>query len=160
MFVSIFILINGYLTVEFRIDLNYNKFALDGVFLSSGYILGYFIYLWTGYWEMIYLIGVLTSFIFVITNTSIYKDPIIITNLFGFTSKQTFALLISQLLVSGGIYLDKILLFPLLGGEAVATYFVASILGKSLGLVIGPLSGLFLSYLARKNFQIENSLGY
>jgi O-antigen/teichoic acid export membrane protein len=150
--ISIFILVNGYLTVEFRIDLNYNKIAFDSVFLSSGYVLGYFIYLWTGYWEMIYLIGVMTSAVFLITNTNILKEPIIITNLFGFTSKQTSALLISGLLVSGGMYLDKILLFPLLGGEAVATYYVASLLGKSIGLVIGPLSGLLLSYLAKEDY--------
>lgn len=149
--ISIFILVIGYLTVEFRIDLNYNKIAIDGLFLSTGYILGYFIYLWTGYWEMIYLIGLLTSAIYLLSNTRILKEPIIITSLFGSTSNQTSALLISGLLVSAGTYLDKILLYPLLGGEAVATYYVASLLGKSIGLFLGPLSGLLLSYLAKKD---------
>jgi len=146
--ISIFILVNGYLTVEFRINLNYKKIALDSVFLSSGYILGYFVYLLSGYWEMIYFFGVTTSALYVLSNTSLLKEPITITRLFGFTSKQTSALLISGLLISGGMYLDKIMLFPLLGGEAVATYYVASLLGKSIGLAIGPLSGLLLSYLA------------
>lgn len=149
--ISILILVIGYLTVEFRIDLNYDKIAIDSLFLSAGYILGYFIYLWTDYWEMIYLIGFLTSAIYVLSNTRILKDSIKITRLFRSTSNQISALLISGLLVSAGTYLDKILLYPLLGGEAVATYYVASLLGKSIGLLLGPLSGLLLSYLTKED---------
>jgi O-antigen/teichoic acid export membrane protein len=50
------------------------------------------------------------------------------------------------------IYLDRLIIFPILGPEYVSIYSVASFFGKSLSIVAGPISGVLLGYFASKSF--------
>ena len=154
---SVLMIVNGYISVEFRIKLNYLKFAKEGFCLGFGYVVGYVLYTYTGYWHLIYLVGVLFSFTYLVINTSLLNESVRVTSNLKGTVKRTLALLVSGLLVSLGTYLDRIILLPLVGGKAVSVYFVATLLGKTLGLAVGPLSGLLLSYLAprREAFNRE-----
>ena len=49
-------------------------------------------------------------------------------------------------------YLDRLIIYPLLGGDAVTVYTVASFFGKSLGIVMTPIAGVLLGYYAQRNF--------
>lgn len=142
------LLIKGYAVVEFRIKLDYVKIFYESLFLFGGYFIGFLLFLIFNYWQLIYLCGYTSSLIYVFKNTNILREPLRKTQLFKFTSLQTYSLLFSGLLLSLGTYLDKLLLFPLLGGEIVAIYYAASIIGKTVALVIQPITGVFLSYLA------------
>lgn len=154
-FASIFLLIKNYIIVDFRIKLNYKNILMEGIYTTLGYGLGYIVFLVTDYWEFIYLFGSFFSFLFVYFKTDLLKEPLKTTSIFKKTTSQTIILLTSTVLNTLTVYLDKVLLFSLLGGMAVATYYTASILGKTLALVMGPVTGVFLSYLARHN-KIEN----
>ena len=50
------------------------------------------------------------------------------------------------------LYLDRLLLLPILGGSAVSVYTVASFAGKSLGVLMTPMAGVLLSYYAQKDY--------
>jgi len=147
---SILFLLINYTQVEFRINLNFKYILVNSFSLISGYIIGFVFFLIIGYWELIYVCGFIGSFIFLISKTSILKEPLKKTILFKSTLIQTISLLISGVLLGVAIYADKLLLYPLLGGSAVAIYYTSSIMGKSMMLVIQPISGVFLSYLSQR----------
>ena len=52
------------------------------------------------------------------------------------------------------MYLDRLLLYPLLGASAVAVYTVAAFCGKTMGIVSTPIAGVLLSYYAQENFRM------
>lgn len=53
------------------------------------------------------------------------------------------------------LYLDRLLLLPLLGGAIVTIYTVASLFGKCLGIVMTPIAGVLLGYYFQKNFSLS-----
>lgn len=146
---SIFMLIKGYATVEFRIKLKFKYILIDSIMLIIGYVIGFGLFLISEYWHFIYFCGFAFSFIFVINKTSIMSNPFKKTSLFKKTTIQTIVLLISGILLALGTYIDRLLLYPLLGGAAVSVYYTATILGKTISLVVQPITGVLLSYLAQ-----------
>ncbi|MCD7034582.1 hypothetical protein LRR81_10050 [Metabacillus sp. GX 13764] len=146
---SVMMIIKSYIIVEFRIELNYKYILFDSLFVSLGYGVGYILFLITQYWQFIYLFGATCSFLFVVQKTKILKEPYKKTKLFKKTTYQTSALLFSGVLNTSTVYIDKLLLFPLLGGLSVSIYYTATILGKTLALAIGPITGVFLSYISK-----------
>lgn len=149
--VSFLFLVSSYLYVEFRINLNYKRILIHSLLSMVGYIVGYYLFKVNHNWVLIYLIGYLLSLIYDLLKTDLLKQPIIRTKLFNETAKHLIILLISGILISIGAYVDKLIIFPLLGGGAVSIYYTASLLGKTISLVIGPITGVLLSYLAQMN---------
>ena len=122
-----------------------------------GYLIGFVLFLFTGYWSLIYFCGLGLNILFLINKTSIWSENYSKTPLFKITFKEVIMLLGSGVLVSLGAYVDKLIIFPLLGGAAVSIYYVATILGKTIALAIGPITGVLLSYLAHmKKFSRNN----
>jgi O-antigen/teichoic acid export membrane protein len=148
---SIFILLKNYMIVEFRIKLNFKNILYDSLLLLLGYIVGFTLFVVSGYWQFIYLCGFATSFVFVFKRTDILKEPLAKTPIFKKTTHQTITLLVSGILLALGTYIDKLLLYPLLDGEAVSIYYTATIIGKTISLVIQPITGVLLSYFAQLN---------
>jgi len=146
---SILLLLNGYGVVEFRIKLNYKNILFNEICLVIGYLLGSVLFIITGYWQLIYLCGFAFSFIYIKKKTTIFTEEFHKTELFNKTAKQTLFLLVSGLLLNAAVYIDRLLLYPLLGGTAVSIFYTATILGKTVSLAIQPASGVLLSYFAQ-----------
>ena len=159
MFASIFLLADGYGRVEFRIKLNFKYILMDSIFLMIGYGIGLIIFMISGYWRFIYLCGFVSSFLFVFNKTTIFRESFRKTALFKETTSQTRLLLISGLLLGTATYVDRLLLYPLLGGAAVSIYYTATILGKTISLFVQPIAGVILSYLAQLK-KLENNNFY
>lgn len=150
-------LLINYLQVIFRLELKFNLLFSNSIFYLIGLAFGYFIYLISNYWLFIFFFGALTSFFFLIFVTKYNFLRISELNNFSFFFKETIFHIISTILVSIGIYVDKIILFPILGGNSVSIYYVSSLLGKSFYLIIGPISGVFLTYLSKLNRFSRNN---
>ena len=154
---SIILLINTYASVEFRIKLNFMNILMNSIMLFFGYILGFILFLVTGYWSLIYLCGFGLNIIYILKKTNILLEKFNRTSMFKITLKEIILLLVSGVLVSLGAYVDKLIIFPLLGGTAVSIYYVATILGKTISIAIGPITSVLLSYLAHmKKFSSNN----
>ena len=151
------LLFTAYTSVEFRIKLNFKKIFINSIMLFLGYLIGYSVFLLTGNWSFVYLCGIGFSMIYLCYSTNIWRGEYNKTFLFKKTFKEVIILLASGILVSIGAYVDKLLIYPVLGGAAVSIYYVATILGKTIGLIVGPITGVFLSYLAQmKTFKSNN----
>lgn len=151
-------LIREYMIVSFRIKLNYKHILLDNILLVLGYFVGLFFFDVTGYWQLIYLCGYLISLLFIMKNSTLIKEKLIITPLFKKTGHKSVVLLVATFLKSITGYADKLIIYPLLGPLAVSAYYSATILGKIISMGISPISSVFLSYLSnmkkinKKNF--------
>lgn len=146
---SVFLLIKGYLIVGFRLKLRFDLILVDSAIILIGYIVGYVLFKITGEWSFIYLISSILSLSYIILKTNLINEPFRRTLNFKNISRKTTLLLISVLLNSITIYLDKIMLLPLLGGTAVTIYYISSIMGKTFSLILNPISNVILSYLSR-----------
>lgn len=58
-------------------------------------------------------------------------------------------LLVSLVLSGVANYGDRLVLLPLMGGAATAIYYIASLSGKLLVMVVSPMSTVLLSYVSR-----------
>ncbi len=154
-------LLRSYWCVEYRIILNYKRVLLSNVCVAIGNLLGLIIFVIfknEGLWPFPFALGELAAFVYIYFTTNIVREPIRITSLFTSMISKEAILLLSFLSSNLLTYLDRLLLLPLLGGTAVSYYTVASVFGKSIGIVMMPLAGVLLSYYAQKGFNMSKSL--
>lgn len=142
-------LIREYTVVAFRIILNYKSILINNLLMAIGYILGFLIFYLVGCWELIYITGYLLSLFYIARNSSVLKESFNITPLFRNTTYKSIILLSTVLMRTALTYADKLLIYPLLGPDAVSIYYSATVLGKIITMGISPISSVMLSYLAR-----------
>lgn len=148
-----------YLEVSFRLKLNYKLILVNHIVLSVGYLVGLFLFLYTGYWQMIYVAGNIFCLLYVLKHSDLHKENIRITNKFKSTSYKSLVLFTSNILKTSISYADKLLLHPLIGPTAVSIYYSATLVGKMVSMIISPLSNVFLSYLVKmKELKMEKFL--
>jgi O-antigen/teichoic acid export membrane protein len=73
------------------------------------------------------------------------------TDFYSAVFKKTIILMLAYLVGNSMNYFDRILLYPLVGGTSVSLYYVATVFGKVLNLLIAPINMVILSYLSKKN---------
>lgn len=153
---SSILLLNSYYIVAFRIKLNFWSILINNVVLSIGYIVGTILFKVTNLWQLIYLTGYIFNFVFLLSTTDIWKEKTNKTPLFKITHRETLQLLIANILKRLMNYADKLVIYPLMGGTAVAIYYAATILSKVISLIITPINGVAISYLSKlKNKPIN-----
>jgi|GEM_PF-5799881 O-antigen/teichoic acid export membrane protein len=138
-----------YYSVEFRIQLNYKNIFFGKVALTVGYCIGTLLFLIVGSWVMIFLLGAGFEFLFCMIKTEIWKEPLIFTQNKKTTARRILFLLLTSALASTLAYVDRFLIFPLFGGSELSYYYAASIVGKAISLIAGPIAGVILSYVAQ-----------
>lgn len=147
--IVIFSIFKEYLIVSYRISLNFKGILLNNLFLSIGYMIGTWLFHLTGLWELIYLVGLLISLIYIVTTTDLLSEPFRKTKMFNTTFIEFVILYGSGLLKNFLGYADKIILLPLLGPKNVAIYYAASIIGKIASMLFTPINNVILSYIVK-----------
>lgn len=154
--ISLESLVHDYLIVEYRIKLNFKMILYDRIILAIGYLIGLILFNFTDIWLLPFLVGHSFNIIYTLLQTEIWKEKFIKTPLFEIISKETVYFFISTILLRLTTYADKLLLFPLLGGEAVSVYYAATILSKIIALAITPMNSVVLSYLSKISKKPNN----
>lgn len=144
-----FIFLSTYYEVDFRIKLNYKNILFNSIALAIGYIFGMAIFYFTNHWEYIYIFGFFFSTMFCIFKSKLFSEQHSKTFLFKKTSKDFNNLVVSNVVSNFPTYADKLVLYPLLGGSAVSIYYSSTIVGKILNMVLTPINGVILSYIAK-----------
>lgn len=140
-----------YYCVAFRLTLDYRKVFVNSIWLSIGYAIGFLVFRLTKQWEFVYLVGQAMSLLHILRNTRLCREPIKAGTGFREVAVETAELGFSNVLARGLAYADRLMLYPILGGNAVTIYYVSSLAGKLLSTAIGPINSVVLSYLARRN---------
>lgn len=142
-------IIREYLIVSYRIILNFKGILFNNLLLSAGYLIGTWLFRQYHFWELIYIIGLSFSFIYLLCTTNLLREPLSRTGLFKKTFSDFSILYGSSLLKNFLTYADKIILLPLLGPKNVAIYYGASIIGKMMSMIFNPVNSVILSYIAK-----------
>ena len=142
-------LIRKYLEVSFRLDISYKKILWSNFLLGIGYLVGWIFFIYTDIWQLVYIAGEVISLIYIIRKSHLLKEPLKITHLFKDTVRQSSILLIASFLGTTITYIDRLLLYPILGPRMVTVYYVATLLGKTMSMVVTPINNVILTYLSK-----------
>lgn len=148
-FAIVFFSLDSYLSIEFRIFINYKKVLINKIFLVTGYICGLFFNIWGGSWIFVFLVGQLFATLYDLFATDIWKDTYRVDNDFKKVFIAILTLSIASLIASISTYFDKLLLFPKLGGGAVAIFATTAIIAKIVPNTTGALGNVLLSYFVK-----------
>ena len=153
---GVIILVNAYTIVTFRIQLNYKAVLINAIYMSVGFLIGLGIFIATGQWGFVFLLGHTACFIYLSRSTVLLKEPVKRTPRFARLIADTSFLALSLFLTQGMNLADKLMLFPLLGGTALSVYYTSALLGKVMTLSTGPINSVILSYLAKRESVSDN----
>ncbi len=147
-------IINSYFCVYFRIILNFKKVFLQNLFGAAGLGVGILFVYYIPIWPIPFVLSELIQLVVIWKYCDLYKEPYGITDRMGSTILKLLILMATTL--SGNLinYLDRLLLYPLLGGDAVSVYSVASFFGKTFGIIMTPTAGVLLGYYSQKEYKM------
>lgn len=138
--------------VNYRLKLNYKGFFVYYAIITAGYCLGLLVYKFVSpLWMLTFIAGEVAAIIFVLFNGNIFKGKDLMKRSpeFSGTMKSVGVLSATNLLSAIAQQSDKIVLGLAMGGEAVTTFYVATLLGKVISLLTTPLNGVLIGYLTK-----------
>lgn len=149
-----------YLMVSYRLDLNYRAIVASSFYLAVGYLVGYGLFALTGWWELVYMVGLASSLAYMLLTTHLWREPLSPDSQLAGSAKDTAVLFASSMLGRSTTYADRMVIFPMLGGFEVSVYYVATLFGKILSMGVSPVSSVMLSYLARLKARPKRAFWY
>ena len=150
------IFLKAYIEVGFRIRLNYRSILINGLLQGTGFLLGMIIFNITGAWQFVFLFGFLFSMTYSAVRTGLLKEPCVRTEFYHKVSRESIQYTFATFSNSLMSYADKMVLYPLMGGHAVSVYYTATILGKIVSMLTGPITSVVLSYISKWNQKNRN----
>lgn len=144
------IFLRYYSEAEFRLNLKFKEYLIYYLIVSAGYLVGYGIFVLTNYWALIFIIGEGSAVLYVVLCGGIYKQEKISED-FKAVLSQVCTLAFSYILIFIASQYYKFFIKQFFGAQEVTRYYVTSFFGKSLDMVITPISTLIMSYLTRSN---------
>lgn len=148
-------MLRTYFLVYYRIKLNFIANMICCLIISVGYIVGAYLVRITKYWPLAFISGEFLGCLFLFLNTPLYKESFSFTIYFKDTLKEYVILILTFFVANFILYLDRLLLYPALGGQAVTNYTVASFFGKTLEVLVIPLSNVLLAHYSQNGFYMD-----
>lgn len=147
----------NYATAFFRLELNFKKILACNSVISAAYIAAAFFFATTSLWPAVFLIGEGVGLLFVCRATPLLREPLRRTPLLRDTGKMFLTFLAMNLIGNLLTYADRMIIYPALGAASVSYYSTASFFGKSAGIVMTPIAGVLLGYVAQKDFKASKA---
>ena len=150
----IFGIIRNYFAVAYRLKIDYIANFKMTIVIVIGYAIGLAAFVFTGLWPFCFCLAELMGVGYLLATTTVYRESWKKTKLFYNTAYVLVMLIINALIGNIVTYLDRLLLYPIMGGEQVSIFTVSSFMGKSVGILATPIAGVLLSYYAQSTFQM------
>ncbi len=140
-----------YSEVEFKISTNFFRYMIYYILISVGYVLGLFLFRLSDEWMLALIAGETLAVLYVVVWGTIYRPPFLKrTPHLGAVIASIGFIFLSALIDNVTLHADRILLLAITGdGNAVTTYYVASLVGKIVSMLTLPINAIMLSYLVR-----------
>ena len=153
---TLMLTLKGYYMVAYRLELNYVKNLFANIVLAVAFIIGAYVLIKYISWPWLFVIASVTCIIFIFATSSIVQEKFCITPLFKSSVKIAVILLCSGLIANSTTYLDRFIIHPILGGEAVSSYATAAFFAKSINLVLSPIASVLLNYFTTGNIKLSH----
>lgn len=141
--------------VEYRLNLNYRRYFIYYAVLTVGYVAGFGLYFLTGDWHLVFLTGELLAIGYVAVTGSIFKGFFQRSPHFSLALWRGGFLFVSYLITNLTLNIDRLLLKHLIGDLAVTQYYVTSLIGKTMVLLVAPVNTIIISYLTKQKDRIS-----
>lgn len=150
--------IQSYYLVAYRLKLDYKKNLYANIALCVGYVIGSIVLLGILPWAWAFIIANTTCIGYIACSSHIMRESFIKTGLMKDTVKSYANLVVGGLLGNMISYLDRFVIYPLLGPTSVATYAVATYFSKGLSLAFTPLTSVLLTYFTQGKILASRTL--
>lgn len=144
----------SYYSVAYRINIDYVKNLVMNIILASFYIISISILFCSDLWSWIFFIPCIPAIYYIKRTSPIVDEPFSKTVLFKDSSIVVILLVLSGLIGNITGYIDRFVVYPLIGGKAVSTFTTASFFSKSVSLILAPITSVVLSYLIAGRIQM------
>lgn len=141
--------------VEYRLNLNYQKYFIYYTVLTVGYVAGFGLYLLTKNWFLVFITGEAAAIIYLAATGTVFRGFFDRSKWFNKASQRGGFLVFSYLITNLTLNIDRLVLENLIGHLAVTQYYVTSLIGKTLVLLVAPVNTIIISYLTRKQERIN-----
>lgn len=148
-FIPLLTMLRAYMNIYYRLNLDYKNIFLHMLSTGLGYIVGLFLYSLINMWTIIFFTGELFAFIFAYLTTDFKKREKCKDENYMEIKNQYIQLVGANSVSNLLTYLDRFIINPILGANNVSLYFIASIVGKVVGIVLQPLSSIILTYISK-----------
>lgn len=136
--------------VEYRLNLNYRRYFCYYAVLTGGYAAGFGLYLATKNWFLVFVTGEAACLLYLAATGTVFHEFFRRSQWFGKALQRGGFLTFSYLLTNLTMNIDRIVLEYLIGHVAVTQYYVTSLIGKTLVLLVAPINTIIISYLTRR----------
>lgn len=147
-----------YIIVVFRIKLNFVGIVINNLIMVIGYFLGLLLFYFSDFWEFIYILGIAFSIGYIAISNRLKIVSWSKTPLFWGTTKELVILIAASVLLNLFNYADRMIIYPMLGGTAVAIYYASTLFGKVVSSAVSPLNSVVLSYISKKDEMKRKSI--
>lgn len=141
--------------VEYRLNLNYKRYFIYYCVLTVGYVAGFGIYFLTENWFWVFVTGEVASLIYLGITGSVFHGFWKTSPFLGEAFRRGVFLVFSYLITNLTLNIDRLVLEHLIGHLAVTQYYVTSLIGKTLVLLVAPVNTIIISYLTRKKERMD-----
>ena len=141
--------------VEYRLNLNYQKYFIYYSVLTVGYLVGFGLYFLTGNWFLVFVTGEAAAILYLVLTGTVFKNFFRKSQWFGQALRRGGFLVFSYLITNLTLNIDRLVLENLIGHLAVTQYYVTSLIGKTLVLLVAPINTIIISYLTRKQERMN-----
>ena len=148
----LFLFFHDYYYIAFRIIIDFKKITIDNALIVLGFFVGLGLFTFFHYWQLVFITGYLTGSIYVfvqarkilqIGKMQRSKTPEI--------NKKYVELSATSVVGYSITYLDKLLIYPILGGNNVSIYNAANVVSKVISVISIPVRNVLLSYIVDKD---------
>lgn len=147
-------IVRTYSYYEYRVKLQFRKILISNIYLSIGYLIGLGLFLIIKkVWIVSFLFGEIISFIFLLKNNSLFVEKVVKTKMYDRIDALNIQFKISAFVTNIINYLDRIMIYPLIGAENVSVLYISSVFSKNAAIVFTPLANVLLSHLSQISKQ-------
>lgn len=154
--ILVFVLsLKSYYVVTYRLILDFKKNLKCNIYTAVGYIVGLVLAFVSHQWPIVFIVAELFGLWYIRKTSKILKEDYKFTINFKSTFLKFITLMLVTLSANVMIYLDRMIIYPVLGSESVSIYTVAVFFGKAIGIVMTPMANVLLGYFAQKGFTMS-----
>lgn len=136
--------------VEYRLNLNYKQYFIYYAVLTAGYGVGFIFYFITGVWFWIFLTGEVAALVYLAITGTVFREFWKASPFFLQAFRRGGFLVFSYLITNFTLNIDRLVLKIFIGDLAVTQYYVTSLIGKTMVLLVAPINTIIISYLTKR----------
>ncbi len=148
-----------YADVIFKITLNYRRYFLYYLVVAVGYGVGAVLFHFTHVWPLTLLPGEVLGVVFAfLCNREFRKGAFRPSPAFWRVLRGILILTVSEGISNLIFNADRLILKWFVDASAVTVYYLATLVGKTASLVVTPLNGVLIGYLARYDGRLTRKM--